>query len=244
MRSGRFRSAPRRRPGVPDRRICAGPGDNGTGTRRGAPARTTEPACPHADGRRAVAVVAPSGFPTPTCCVTTVPRGTVCRGRRSGPRLDRRRLPQRRRTAHHEQRRCAATVADWKQWQRLQLVAGSLQVNGTEQSLNQYIAGLRDVIRAFPDYRWDLRHLLIDGCWISAHFHDTGTHRGTFPGRPRDGPGGQHAGVRPVPAARRPHRGGMGHRRRPAPAESAALTGIRPAGFRRRGGRTTKGRTR
>jgi predicted ester cyclase len=61
-----------------------------------------------------------------------------------------------------------------------EFVADRVEVNGTAQDLDGYVAGLRAVIEAFPDYRWELRHLLIDGCWISAHFHDTGTHQGTF----------------------------------------------------------------
>jgi predicted ester cyclase len=36
-------------------------------------------------------------------------------------------------------------------------------------------------------YRWNLEHLVIDGCWLSAHFIDTGTHRGTFLGVPATG---------------------------------------------------------
>jgi hypothetical protein len=43
------------------------------------------------------------------------------------------------------------------------------------------------VVDAFPDYRWELDHLLIDNCWIAAHFHDTGTHRGIFLGVPATG---------------------------------------------------------
>ena len=43
------------------------------------------------------------------------------------------------------------------------------------------------MVDAFPDYHWDLRHLLIDGCWLSAHFLDTGTHRGAFLGVPATG---------------------------------------------------------
>ena len=61
-------------------------------------------------------------------------------------------------------------------------VAEDVDVNGTRQGLDGYIAGLEDVVRAFPDYRWDLRHLLVDGSWVAAHFLDTGTHRGTFLG--------------------------------------------------------------
>jgi predicted ester cyclase len=68
-----------------------------------------------------------------------------------------------------------------------EFVADSVEVNGRVQGVDEYITGLQTVIRAFPDYRWDLRHLLIDGCWISAHFHDTGTHRGTFLGVPATG---------------------------------------------------------
>jgi predicted ester cyclase len=59
-------------------------------------------------------------------------------------------------------------------------VAEDVEVNGETQGLGSYVAGLEAVIRAFPDYRWNLRHLLVDSPWISAHFLDTGTHRGTF----------------------------------------------------------------
>jgi predicted ester cyclase len=68
-----------------------------------------------------------------------------------------------------------------------EFVADSVEVNGQAQSLDEYIAGLRAVVRAFPDYRWELRHLLIDGDWISAHFHDTGTHRDSYLGVPATG---------------------------------------------------------
>jgi predicted ester cyclase len=57
-----------------------------------------------------------------------------------------------------------------------------VEVNGTWQGLPEYTAGLRQVVQAFPDYHWDLRHLFTDGDWISAHFVDTGTHQGTFMG--------------------------------------------------------------
>jgi predicted ester cyclase len=41
---------------------------------------------------------------------------------------------------------------------------------------------LRAVVRGFPDYRWELRHLVIDAPWIAAHLSDTGTHDGAFLG--------------------------------------------------------------
>jgi predicted ester cyclase len=68
-----------------------------------------------------------------------------------------------------------------------EFVADTLQVNGETQGIDEYIEGLRSLIKAFPDYRWDIHHLLVDGCWISAHFHDTGTHQGEFLGAPPTG---------------------------------------------------------
>jgi len=61
-------------------------------------------------------------------------------------------------------------------------VSEEVQVNGQMQGLHGYVAGLKRVVQAFPDYRWKLRHLIIDAPWISAHFLDTGTHRGSFLG--------------------------------------------------------------
>ena len=66
-------------------------------------------------------------------------------------------------------------------------VAEGVEVNGAVQGLRGYVDGLADVVRAFPDYRWDLRHLLVDGDRIAAHFVDTGTHRGEFLGVPATG---------------------------------------------------------
>ena len=68
-----------------------------------------------------------------------------------------------------------------------EFVARDVAIDGTERGPDAYVAELRAVVRAFPDYRWDLRHLLVDPPWISAHFHDTGTHRGTFMDIPATG---------------------------------------------------------
>jgi predicted ester cyclase len=59
-----------------------------------------------------------------------------------------------------------------------EFVADDVWVNGEQQGLAGYVAGLEDVVARFPDYRWDLQHLLIDGDWLAAHFVDTGTHEG------------------------------------------------------------------
>lgn len=59
-----------------------------------------------------------------------------------------------------------------------EFVAPDVVVDGRPRGLAGYVDGLREVVRAFPDYRWEIRRLLIDGDWIAAHFLDTGTHRG------------------------------------------------------------------
>lgn len=55
-------------------------------------------------------------------------------------------------------------------------------INGTERGLEGYAEELQTVVRAFPDYHWELRHLVVDAPWIAAHLTDTGTHRGAFHG--------------------------------------------------------------
>jgi predicted ester cyclase len=56
-----------------------------------------------------------------------------------------------------------------------EFVDRDVEVNGDRLALRGYAEGLAAVVEAFPDYRWDLRHLLVDGCWLSAHMMDTGT---------------------------------------------------------------------
>jgi predicted ester cyclase len=63
-----------------------------------------------------------------------------------------------------------------------EFVAPDVVINGVDRGLDAYADGLRAVVRAFPDYRWELRHLVVDAPWIAAHFTDTGTHRGVFLG--------------------------------------------------------------
>jgi predicted ester cyclase len=60
-----------------------------------------------------------------------------------------------------------------------EFVHADVRVNGERQGLDDYVAGLRDVVRTWPDYRWNLEDLLIDGDRIAARFVDTGTHDGT-----------------------------------------------------------------
>jgi steroid delta-isomerase-like uncharacterized protein len=68
-----------------------------------------------------------------------------------------------------------------------EFVARDVAIDGTERGLDAYAAELRAVVRSFPDYHWELRHLLVDSPWIAARFTDTGTHRGSFLGVPATG---------------------------------------------------------
>jgi steroid delta-isomerase-like uncharacterized protein len=68
-----------------------------------------------------------------------------------------------------------------------EFVARDVAIDGTDRGLDAYAAELRAVVRAFPDYRWDLRRLVVDAPWIAAHFTDTGTHREEFRGVPATG---------------------------------------------------------
>jgi steroid delta-isomerase-like uncharacterized protein len=68
-----------------------------------------------------------------------------------------------------------------------EFVARDVVVDGVARGLDAYADGLRTVIRAFPDYRWKLHHLVIEPPWIAAHFANSGTHRGTFLGVPPTG---------------------------------------------------------
>jgi predicted ester cyclase len=60
-------------------------------------------------------------------------------------------------------------------------------VGGSADGLLDYISGLYAVTDAFPDYRWDLQQLLVDGPWLAARLYGTGTHTGMFRGVPATG---------------------------------------------------------
>jgi len=63
-----------------------------------------------------------------------------------------------------------------------EFVAADVRVNDRAIGLDDYVEGLSKVVRAFPDYRWELRHLLVERDLVAAHFRDSGTHRGAFLG--------------------------------------------------------------
>ena len=69
----------------------------------------------------------------------------------------------------------------------VEFVAEDVVVNGEIQGLAGYQEGLAAVASAFPDYRWQIDHLIAEDDWLAAHFADSGTHRGTFLGVPPTG---------------------------------------------------------
>ena len=38
------------------------------------------------------------------------------------------------------------------------------------------------LISGFPDWNWEIRHIVVDSDYIAVHFTVTGTHRGAFQG--------------------------------------------------------------
>jgi predicted ester cyclase len=57
-----------------------------------------------------------------------------------------------------------------------------VKIDGADRGLDAYAAELRAVVRAFPDYGWELPRLVVDAPWIAAHVTETGTHCEAFRG--------------------------------------------------------------
>lgn len=83
-----------------------------------------------------------------------------------------------------------------------EFVERNVEVNGERLGLRGYADGLAAVVEAFPDYHWDLKHLLVERLLaertLGGHGHDPG-----WPVR-------EHAGVCDVPGSRYPDRRGLG----------------------------------
>jgi predicted ester cyclase len=60
-----------------------------------------------------------------------------------------------------------------------EFVDEDVSINGERRGVAAYIAGLEAVVATFPDFHWDLRHLVVDEPWLAAHLFDTGTLAGT-----------------------------------------------------------------
>ncbi|MEU6584026.1 ester cyclase [Nocardia sp. NPDC046763] len=58
----------------------------------------------------------------------------------------------------------------------------TIKVNDVPMDPAAVTAQFSPLISAFPDWHWEMRHLVVDGNYIAVHFTVTGTRRGTFQG--------------------------------------------------------------
>ena len=58
----------------------------------------------------------------------------------------------------------------------------TIKVNDVRMDPAAVTAQFAPLISAFPDWHWEVRHLVVDGDYIAVHFTVTGTHRGAFQG--------------------------------------------------------------
>ena len=66
-------------------------------------------------------------------------------------------------------------------------VAARVLVNGSARSRSEYVADVVATTSVFPDYRWELRRVVLEGEWLAVHLHDTGTRLSDFLGARGDG---------------------------------------------------------
>ena len=63
-----------------------------------------------------------------------------------------------------------------------EFVAEGVSGSGPVDGLAAYVEGVRAVGTGFPDYRWELQDLVVEGTTIAARLTGRGTHTGTFSG--------------------------------------------------------------
>jgi predicted ester cyclase len=72
-------------------------------------------------------------------------------------------------------------------WERIAGFVHSLVlVNGAERTREQYVDDIRKTVAVFPDYVWEIRHVVEQPPWLAVHLHDTGTRHRPFLGAPGD----------------------------------------------------------
>lgn len=55
-------------------------------------------------------------------------------------------------------------------------------VEGVRGGVDSYRDGLRDITVAFPNFKWRIEDLIVEGMSMAARLTDTGTHHGAFGG--------------------------------------------------------------
>ena len=58
----------------------------------------------------------------------------------------------------------------------------TIKVNDVLMDPAAVTAQFAPLISAFPDWHWEIRHIVVDGDNIAVHFTVTGTHQGAFQG--------------------------------------------------------------
>jgi predicted ester cyclase len=58
----------------------------------------------------------------------------------------------------------------------------TIKVNDVPMDPGAVTAQFAPLVAAFPDWHWEIRHIVVDGDYIALHFTVTGTHRGAFRG--------------------------------------------------------------
>lgn len=58
----------------------------------------------------------------------------------------------------------------------------TIKVNGVPMDPASVTAQFEPLIAGFPDWHWEMRHIVVDDENIVVHFNVTGTHHGTFAG--------------------------------------------------------------
>ena len=58
----------------------------------------------------------------------------------------------------------------------------TIKVNDVPMDPAAVTAQFEPLISAFPDWHWEMRHIVVDGDYIACHFTVTATHRGAFEG--------------------------------------------------------------
>ena len=59
-------------------------------------------------------------------------------------------------------------------------------VNGARRTRHEYVADIVATTAAFPDCRWELQRVLLEGEWLAVHLHDAGTRVSDFLGAAGD----------------------------------------------------------
>jgi predicted ester cyclase len=79
------------------------------------------------------------------------------------------------------------TACNDRAWETIAgFVHPSVLVNGTRRTREEYVDDIKDTIAVFPDYAWELRHVVHQPPWLAVHLHDTGTRYQNFLGAPGD----------------------------------------------------------